>query len=96
MPVKSAVACGAACGDAGTHNVCARTSRMSQSDDFVLITKTFGRETSPYPPRYTAGSCFKPISRLPHILGQLRKNTEVTLGLTNGSGTREGARSVLE
>ena len=44
-PVKSAVACGAACGDAGTHNVCAH--RMSQSDDFVLITKTFGRETGP-------------------------------------------------
>ena len=43
--IKSAVACGAACGDAGTHNVCAH--RMSQSDDFVLITKTFGRETSP-------------------------------------------------
>ena len=42
--IKSAVACGAACGDAGTHNVCAH--RMSQSDDFVLITKTFGRETS--------------------------------------------------
>ena len=43
--VKSAVACGAACGDAGTHNVCAH--RMSQSDDFVLITISFGRETSP-------------------------------------------------
>mgnify|MGYP006885672253 CR=1 FL=1 len=44
--VKSAVACGAACGDAGTHNVCAH--RMSQSDDFVLITISFGRETSPH------------------------------------------------
>ena len=42
--VKSAMACGAACGDAGTHNVCAHT--MSQSDDFVLITISFGRETS--------------------------------------------------
>ena len=42
--VKSAMACGAACGDAGTHNVCAH--RMSQSDDFVLITISFGRETS--------------------------------------------------
>ena len=42
--VKSAVACGAACDDAGTHNVCAH--RMSQSDDFVLITNSFGRETS--------------------------------------------------
>ena len=45
--VKSAVACGAACGDAGTHNVCAH--RMSQSDDFVLITISFGRETSQRP-----------------------------------------------
>ena len=44
--IKSAVACGAACGDAGTHNVCAH--RMSQSDDFVLITISFGRETSPW------------------------------------------------
>ena len=43
--IKSAVACGAACGDAGTPRSCAH--RMSQSDDFVLITKTFGRETSP-------------------------------------------------
>ena len=43
-PVKSAVACGAACGDAGTHNVCAH--RMSQDEGFVTITKTFGRETS--------------------------------------------------
>ena len=38
--VKSAVACGAACGDAGTHNVCAH--RMSQSDDFVPITIHLG------------------------------------------------------
>ena len=41
--IKSVVACGAACDDAGTHNVCAH--RMSQSDDFVLITISFGRET---------------------------------------------------
>ena len=55
VPVKSAVACGAACGDAGTHNVCAH--RMSQSDDFVLITKTFGRETSPIPLYITLLRC---------------------------------------
>ena len=34
--IKSAVACGAACGDAGTHNVCAH--RMSQDEGFVTIT----------------------------------------------------------
>ena len=44
-PVKSAVVCGAAPASAVAHNV--RAHRMSQSDDFVLITKTFGRETSP-------------------------------------------------
>ena len=43
-PVKSAVACGAACGDAGTHNV--RAHRMSQNEGFVLITIPFGHETS--------------------------------------------------
>ena len=42
--VKSAVACGAACGDAGTHNVCAH--RMSQDEGFVITTVSFGRETS--------------------------------------------------
>ena len=45
VPVKSAVACGAACGDAGTHNVCAH--RMSQDEGFVITTVSFGRETSP-------------------------------------------------
>ena len=42
--IKSAVACGAACGDAGTHNVCAH--RMSQDEGFVITTVSFGRETS--------------------------------------------------
>ena len=42
--IKSVVACGAACGDAGTHNVCAH--RMSQDEGFVIITVSFGRETS--------------------------------------------------
>ena len=42
--IKSAVACGAACGDAGTHNVCAH--RMSQNEGFVITTISFGRETS--------------------------------------------------
>ena len=38
--IKSAVACGAACGDAGTHNVCAH--RMSQDEGFVTITIHLG------------------------------------------------------
>ena len=45
--IKSAVACGAACGDAGTHNVCAH--RMSQDEGFVITTVSFGRETSQMP-----------------------------------------------
>ena len=43
-PVKSAVVCGAAPASAVAHNV--RAHRMSQSDDFVLINISFGRETS--------------------------------------------------
>ena len=42
--VKSAVACGAACGDAGTQRSCAH--RMSQDEGFVITTISFGRETS--------------------------------------------------
>ena len=52
-PVKSAVACGAACGDAGTHNVCAH--RMSQDEGFVITTVSFGRETSLGPRRTRHG-----------------------------------------
>ena len=52
--VKSAMACGAACGDAGTHNVCAH--RMSQNEGFVITTVSFGRETSPHVNRHKSRS----------------------------------------
>ena len=42
--VNDLTSCGAACGDAGTHNVCAHS--LSQNEGFVITTMSFGHATS--------------------------------------------------